>query len=58
MKYSQGEMLPKETLDGKNCFAIENIQVIAEEELVNHFFTVGAAVHVSCNQPWLTQPDI
>jgi hypothetical protein len=29
--------LPQETLDAKNCFPVENIQVIAEEELVNHF---------------------
>jgi hypothetical protein len=49
--------LPKETLDGKNCFAVENIEVITEEESVNHFVTVGA-IHVSCNQPWITQPDI
>jgi hypothetical protein len=34
--------LPKATLDGKNCFAVESIQVIAEEELADHFFAVGA----------------
>jgi hypothetical protein len=27
----------KRHLDGKNCFAVENIQVISEGEFVNHF---------------------
>ena len=34
--------LPEEHVNGENYFAVENIQVISEGVLVNHFFTVGA----------------
>lgn len=32
--------LPEENVNGENYFAVENIQVILEGVLVNHFFTV------------------
>jgi len=47
-------MYLKRHLDGKNYFAVENIQVIAEGELVNRF-SVGT-IRVLYNHHLFTKP--